>query len=108
MASSKIFSRRNGGGSTIKIPLKGKTNFDPAAFLAKAGLGRTIVHLQKKRAVFSQGDPSDAVFYIQSGRIRLSVISRAGKVGRGVRCCCSVDSPGQCGCTYRLRATQDR
>jgi len=79
MASSKIFPRKNGEDSTIKTPPKIKTNFDPAAFLAKAGLGRTIVHLQKKRVVFSQGDLSDAVFYIQSGRIRLSVISRAGK-----------------------------
>jgi len=79
MASSKIFPGKNGGDETIKIPLKRKTNFDPAAFLAKVGLGRTIINLQKKHVIFSQGDSSDAVFYIQSGRIRLSVISRDGK-----------------------------
>jgi CRP-like cAMP-binding protein len=63
----------------INIPLKKKRNFDPAAFLAKAGLGRTIVQFGNKERAFSQGEPADAVFYIQSGRIRLSVISQTGK-----------------------------
>ncbi len=53
--------------------------FDPKMFLAQAGLGRTIVDLKKKQAVFSQGDPAEAVFYIQHGKIRLSVISSGGK-----------------------------
>jgi CRP/FNR family transcriptional regulator, cyclic AMP receptor protein len=53
--------------------------FDPNAFLAQSGLGRKIVDLKKKQTVFSQGDPADAVFYIQHGRIRLSVISSRGK-----------------------------
>ncbi len=38
-----------------------------------------IVALEKKQIVFSQGDPADAVFYVQSGRIKLSVISKGGK-----------------------------
>ena len=63
----------------IKTPLKKKPNFDPAAFLAKTGLGRTIVDLQKKQIIFSQGDPANAIFYIQSGRVKLSVISSVGK-----------------------------
>jgi CRP-like cAMP-binding protein len=63
----------------IKIPIKKKRNFDPAVFLAKAGLGRTIVNLQKNQMVFSQGNPADAVFYIQSGQVKLSVISSGGK-----------------------------
>ena len=63
----------------INIPLKKKRDFDPAAFLAKAGLGRTIVHLDNKEQAFSQGDPADSIFYIQSGRIRLSVIAKTGK-----------------------------
>ncbi|HZI56946.1 MAG TPA: Crp/Fnr family transcriptional regulator [Verrucomicrobiae bacterium] len=66
-------------GTHINIPLKKKRNFDPAKFLATSGLGRTIVHLGAKELAFSQGDPADNVFYIQSGRIRLSVIARTGK-----------------------------
>jgi len=53
--------------------------FEPAAFLAKTGLGRTIADLKKGQTVFSQGDPANAVFYIQKGRIKLAVISERGK-----------------------------
>jgi len=53
--------------------------FDVAAFLAQAGLGRRIVELKEKENFFSQGDPADCVFYIQSGRARLTVVSQAGK-----------------------------
>jgi CRP/FNR family cyclic AMP-dependent transcriptional regulator len=63
----------------INIPLKKTRKFDPAAFLATSGLGRTIIHLANKERAFSQGDPAEDVFYIQSGRIRLSVIARTGK-----------------------------
>ncbi|HET8888018.1 MAG TPA: Crp/Fnr family transcriptional regulator [Candidatus Angelobacter sp.] len=66
-------------GSTINIPLKKKGNFDPAAFLATSGVGRKIIRLGNKQLAFSQGDRADSVFYIQSGRIRLSVIARSGK-----------------------------
>jgi CRP/FNR family cyclic AMP-dependent transcriptional regulator len=55
------------------------TAFDPAAFLANAGLGRRIVRLRAKQAFFSQGNPADAIFYLQSGRAKLTVISRSGK-----------------------------
>jgi CRP/FNR family cyclic AMP-dependent transcriptional regulator len=63
----------------MNIPLKKKHNFDPATFLASAGVGRRIVHLGTKERAFAQGDPADSIFYIQSGRIRISVISKAGK-----------------------------
>ena len=53
--------------------------FDPAVFLAQAGLGRRIVQVKPKRAFFSQGDPADCVYYLQSGRAKLTVISSAGK-----------------------------
>src|SRR5579871_2240637 len=56
-----------------------KQTFEPAAFLAKTGLGRTLLDLKKGQTVFSQGDAADAVFYIQKGKIRLSVISKRGK-----------------------------
>jgi len=56
-----------------------QVRFDPAVFLAEAGLGRRIVRLKPKEAFFTQGDPADCVFYIQSGRAKLTVISKEGK-----------------------------
>jgi CRP-like cAMP-binding protein len=56
-----------------------KPPFDTAAFLANAGLGRRIVRLTNGQTFFSQGDPSDSVFYLQKGRARLTVVSKAGK-----------------------------
>jgi hypothetical protein len=53
--------------------------FDPKAFLAKMGDGKTISTYQKDQIVFSQGDVADAVFYIQSGKIKLTVVSEHGK-----------------------------
>jgi CRP/FNR family cyclic AMP-dependent transcriptional regulator len=53
--------------------------FDAATFLANAGLGRKIVQLKPKSAFFSQGNAADAVFYLQKGRAKLTVVSKAGK-----------------------------
>jgi CRP/FNR family cyclic AMP-dependent transcriptional regulator len=53
--------------------------FDPSAFLSQAGLGRKIVNLKKGQIVFSQGEPAESVFYIQSGQVKLSVTSSGGK-----------------------------
>ena len=53
--------------------------FDPKKFLAKVGDGKTISKYQKDRIVFSQGDVADAVFYIQTGKIKLTVVSERGK-----------------------------
>jgi CRP/FNR family transcriptional regulator, cyclic AMP receptor protein len=53
--------------------------FDPKEFLANAGIGRTIHQYHARQAIFSQGQPSDTVYYIQEGRVRLSVLSRQGK-----------------------------
>ena len=78
MASERILSRKT-RAPLIKIPLKKKRNFDPGAFLAEAGLGRTIVQLNTKERAFSQGDLAESIFYIQSGRIRLSVLATTGK-----------------------------
>jgi CRP/FNR family transcriptional regulator, cyclic AMP receptor protein len=55
------------------------TPFDPAAFLAHAGLGRKVIHLKAKDTFFSQGSPADSVFYLQKGRAKVTVVSRAGK-----------------------------
>jgi len=56
-----------------------ETAFDAPTFLAKAGLGRKIVQLKPKQAFFSQGGPADAIFYLQSGRAKLTVVSKNGK-----------------------------
>jgi CRP/FNR family cyclic AMP-dependent transcriptional regulator len=59
-------------------PYKPRT-FDPKRFLAQAGLGRTILQYPKNKVIFVQGEPSDAVFYIQEGRVKLTVLSTRGK-----------------------------
>jgi CRP/FNR family transcriptional regulator, cyclic AMP receptor protein len=56
-----------------------KPGFDTAAFLANAGLGRRIIRLAPKDPFFSQGDPADAIFYLQTGRAKVMVVSAAGK-----------------------------
>ena len=56
-----------------------QTTFDPAEFLANAGLGRRIVHVKPKAAFFSQGNAADCVYYLQAGRAKLTVVSRSGK-----------------------------
>jgi CRP-like cAMP-binding protein len=56
-----------------------KSSFDAAAFLASAGLGRRIVQLAPKQTFFTQGDPADAVFYLQKGRAKVTVVSTVGK-----------------------------
>ena len=53
--------------------------FDARAFLESAGLGKRIVPYARSDVIFSQGDPCDSVMYVQSGGIRLSVLSNSGK-----------------------------
>jgi len=56
-----------------------KKRFDPKAFLNQPGIGRTVHQYIPRQVIFSQGDPSDAVFYIQTGKVKLSVVSKQGK-----------------------------
>jgi len=78
------------GGSTLRtlkfdmeqpIPVHEatQTDFDPATFLAKAGLGRRIVEIKAKQVFFTQGSPADSVFYLQKGRAKITVVSERGK-----------------------------
>src|SRR5271170_5567523 len=53
--------------------------FDPNIFLATIGDGRKILSVAKKQTIFAQGDPADAVFYVQKGKVRLTVVSKIGK-----------------------------
>ena len=67
---------------SLGSPTKSGTNrrdFDPKKFLATIGEGRKVVAVAKKQSVFSQGDAADAVFYIQQGKVKLTVVSNGGK-----------------------------
>ena len=92
---------------------KRKLPFDPQAFLAKAGAGRSISKYKKHQLVYSQGDPANAVFYLQKGKIKLTVVSEQGKeavvavlgpdefLGQGclvgqIRCMATATAMGEC------------
>ena len=56
-----------------------KDLFDPRIFLAKVGTGKQVLEFHKNQHVFEQGDVADTVFYIQSGKVKLTVVSEQGK-----------------------------
>jgi CRP-like cAMP-binding protein len=56
-----------------------KASFDPKTFLARVGEGKTISKYRNDQVVFSQGQVADAVFYIQQGKVKLTVVSEQGK-----------------------------
>jgi len=60
-------------------PVRKTRDFDPKEFLATIGEGRKVVVFPKKQTIFTQGDAADAVFYIQEGEVRLTVVSKTGK-----------------------------
>jgi len=64
-----------------EAPLAKQTKdvFDPKSFLAKVGAGKTVLEFHKNQQVFKQGDVADTVFYIQKGKIKLTVLSEQGK-----------------------------
>jgi CRP/FNR family cyclic AMP-dependent transcriptional regulator len=66
-------------GGRKGVPAKTRGNFDPTAFLATLGEGREVVSFMEKQTIFTQGDPANAVFYIQKGKVRLTVLSCNGK-----------------------------
>jgi CRP/FNR family transcriptional regulator, cyclic AMP receptor protein len=61
------------------MAIKRRPPFDPKSFLAIVGEGRSISKYHKDQVVFSQGDPADAVFYIQKGKVKVTVVSDQGK-----------------------------
>ena len=65
----------------MKTPaaLKKNGGFDPNIFLATIGDGRKILAVPKKQVIFAQGDDADAIFYVQKGKVRLTVVSKIGK-----------------------------
>ena len=56
-----------------------KRQFDPLAFLAKVGTGKTIQKYRKGRIIYAQGEEADQVFYVQSGTVKVTVVSELGK-----------------------------
>jgi len=72
---------RGGVVSPVKIQAapNGAAAFDPGLLLAKLGPGKSRQEYQDREAVFAQGDAADAVFYIQSGKVKLTAVSTQGK-----------------------------
>jgi CRP/FNR family cyclic AMP-dependent transcriptional regulator len=62
-----------------RVRSKKSPRVDLKALLARSGNGRSVLAVGSKQALFSQGDPADAVFYILKGRVRITVLSRQGK-----------------------------
>ena len=54
-------------------------DFDPTTFLATIGEGRKLLEIRSKQSIYAQGDHADAVFYVQKGKVRLTVVSKIGK-----------------------------
>jgi CRP/FNR family transcriptional regulator, cyclic AMP receptor protein len=61
------------------MAIKPQSSFDPKKFLANIGDGRSESRFAKDQVVFAQGDPADAVFYIEKGKVKVSVVSEQGK-----------------------------
>jgi CRP-like cAMP-binding protein len=66
-------------GGSMLTTVNNNATFDLGAFLAHAGLGRRIVEVKEKANLYSQGNPADSVFYVQRGRVKLTVVSQTGK-----------------------------
>jgi CRP-like cAMP-binding protein len=56
-----------------------RRQFDPQAFLAKVGTGKAVSKYRKGRIIYAQGEEADRVFYIQSGKVKVTVVSEQGK-----------------------------
>src|SRR3984885_12911275 len=61
------------------MPEKRERPFDIDRYLATAGPGRTIIRLNAKQSFSGQGDPADCLFYLQTGRAKLTIVSKGGK-----------------------------
>ena len=61
------------------VAKRSKISFDPKAFLSKVNGGRAVSDYRKDQIVYRQGEPSDSVFYIQSGKVKQTVLSEHGK-----------------------------
>src|ERR1043165_622159 len=83
MAGKKKAGPRKRPGRSVKARGRAevirRSQFDGRAFLTSVGTGRTSTAFQSKTFVYRQGDLADAVYYIQAGKIQLTVVSEQGK-----------------------------
>jgi CRP/FNR family cyclic AMP-dependent transcriptional regulator len=77
--SLRVYLHTRGSKMAPSVPVRKRRDFDPRRFLATIGEGRTVVAFAKKQTIFTQGDTADAVFYIQEGKVKLTVVSQIGK-----------------------------
>src|SRR5918993_5996561 len=56
-----------------------QSTFDPKAFLASVGAGRSTMKMRAGQVIFAQGDSADALFYLQKGRVKVTTVSSQGK-----------------------------
>ena len=70
---------RDLGADSRVMAIKLRPSFNPKSFLAKVGEGRSIHAYPEAQIVFSQGDSADAVFYLQTGKVKVTVVSKRGK-----------------------------
>ena len=73
--------RKGNGKPQVIVSEAAAPRFDAETFLTSVGAGRSTTRYQANKSVFRQGDPADAVFYIQRGKVKLTVISEQGKEG---------------------------
>jgi CRP/FNR family cyclic AMP-dependent transcriptional regulator len=76
--TDRVYQRTRNSART-HVTSENSREFDPKTFLATIGEGRKAMFFPPKKPVFSQGDPADAVFYLQTGKVRLTVVSKNGK-----------------------------
>src|ERR1700733_3073935 len=81
--SASAFPPHNGRWQTfmplVRQTARKKLDFNPHDFLSTIGKGRKMVSFHRKDMVFGQGDPTDGLFFIQRGKIQLTVLSDTGK-----------------------------
>ena len=89
----------------VTAVVKKNREFDPKTFLATIGAGRKLVAVSERQTIYAQGVGADAVFYIQKGKVKLTVVSKTGKeatIGILRR-----RRPGRSGLTYGVSGCND-
>src|SRR5260370_12725172 len=79
MGQSALVVLKLASMGTLALAKKESREFDPNTFLATIGEGRKNLTVTRNQTIFAQGDAADAVFYIQKGKIKLTVVSKTGR-----------------------------
>jgi CRP/FNR family cyclic AMP-dependent transcriptional regulator len=80
-AAKKIKTKTNGNSGPVARVAAAALEFDAQAFLMSVGSGRSTKKYSASKTIFQQGDAADAVFYIQKGKVKLTVVSKQGREG---------------------------